>query len=454
MQPAAPWRSRCLVRAARTARAGALLLAVGVVTAGCGTFSDSFRPIERQLVAQQPEQALALLEKQSHPGRDEVLYLMNKGMLLRMAGQPVASNEALEAAKKRIAELYATSVSEQATSLLVNDATRSFTGAEFEQVLVNVYMALNYLDQHKLDDARVEALQVDIRLRELAGKIPDSVYREDAFARYLTGIIFEELGEWSDAMISYRQAYKAYGSYQKNFGSPVPESLKVDLLRLAQKMGLDDELRRYKQEFGISEWKSVAALRDQGELILTFHNGLAPPMLEKSVANVNPATGRFVRISLPYYEGRQQPVRRARVIVNDAQVYTQPAEDISAIAMRSLDAKMPAITARAIARAIAKDQTARRAGKDNELAGLIINIANTLTERADTRSWATLPANIQLARIPLPPGSYSVKVELLGNSDEVLATRDFNNVAISAKAKQYLSFHWIPAYPETPQRRR
>jgi len=177
---------------------------------GCATFSDTIQSTERSLAQQQPKIALTEYEKRPASGPDKVLYLMNTGMLLRMAGDYADSTRALEQTKPLMEELGAVSVSEQALSVAVNDATKSFVGADFEQVAVRTYLALNYLEQGNLDAARVEALQVDVLLREKTQGAPDSPYAEDAFARYLTGIIYEDEREWSDAMIAYRKAYEAY----------------------------------------------------------------------------------------------------------------------------------------------------------------------------------------------------------------------------------------------------
>ena len=65
-------------------------------------------------------------------------------------------------------------------------------------------------------------------------------------------MIYEELGEWSDAMIAYRKAYEAYKKYQDNFSVAMPAMLKLDLVRLAQRQGLTDELAQYRKEFGIA----------------------------------------------------------------------------------------------------------------------------------------------------------------------------------------------------------
>ncbi|MCK7580704.1 MAG: hypothetical protein MZV65_37080 [Chromatiales bacterium] len=73
-----------------------------------------------------------------------------------------------------------------------------------------------------------------------------------------------------------------------------------------------------------------------------------------------------------------------------------------------------------------------------------VEVATLLTERADTRSWLTLPHDIQLARLPLPPGAYVVRVDFLGDGDQVIGTREYP-VIIERGRKQYFSYHYIAA---------
>ncbi|MBU1776089.1 MAG: hypothetical protein KJ899_05560, partial [Gammaproteobacteria bacterium] len=61
-----------------------------------------------------------------------------------------------------------------------------------------------------------------------------------------------------------------------------------------------------------------------------------------------------------------------------------------------------------------------------------------------TRSWLTLPANVQLARLPLPPGSYDVTVELLGKSGQTISTEVLPQVVIRKERKTYLTRHTLP----------
>ena len=287
----------------------ALTLAVG----GCATYSSSFSAIEPKLAAQQYDQALQTLEKQGYVPRDEVLYLLNQGMLRNMNGDFEGSNRSLETAKARMDALAATSLSETTLTFVINDATQSYVGEEYEQVLLHLYKALNYLELHQLDEARVEVLQVQVRLREFSGKFSGAQYTDDAFAHYLSGMIYEETEEWSDALIAYRDAYMAYRKSATTDMVPVPRMLQDDLLRLTQRQGLTAELEQYKKEFGITHWSTVAERHEQGELVFILQNGLAPIKRERSVTVPDPSINHLIRISLPYYESRPVTVTGARV---------------------------------------------------------------------------------------------------------------------------------------------
>lgn len=433
-----------------------LLLPMVLGLGGCASYSGSFGVIEHKLAAQKYDEALKDIERDADSKTDRVLYLLNKGMVLRMKRDFAASNVAFEAAKAEIDRLYASSVTENALSVMVNDSTVSYSGDNYERVLLHMYMALNYLELGDPDSARVEALQVDVLLRSFAEKGSSNKVAEDAFMLYLAGLIYEDGGEYSDAMISYRNAYNVYKKYQVNYGLPMPTVLKTDLMRMAKRQGLTDELDKYKKEFGVELPVNPLVPLDQGELVFVLNNGLAPIKREKAISSFDPKSGSMVRIALPEYESRSSRVVSARLIVNDKQVTTELMENIDAIARNSLEDHMPAIMARSVARAVIKAAANRKArdaalnnkNNDNAMAGMLgafaLQVATVVTERADTRSWLTLPASIQLGRMSLLPGSYNVKVELLDANKQVVATQDYPGVSVKKSHMTFLSEHWMP----------
>lgn len=418
-----------------------LLLLLG----GCASYSQSHLAIQQSLFNNNPAQALKLLEKNSYDDKDLFLYHADKAILLRILGKYSESNLEIERAKKQVAEFSATSITEEGAAFIINDSTRTYTGTPVEQVMLNIYAALNYLELHQTDSARVEILQVDTRLRSFIEDEPDNPLSFDPFARYLSGIIFEDLGEWSDAMIAYRKAYNAYLSHQGLYNVDIPQQLKESLILLSNKIGLKEEQKNYEKTFNL-KLANLSSLRSKKtELIFTFHNGLAPIKKEHSMQLFAPTTGRYVRISLPAYYERNNSVSKLRIkIINLQRVATtELTEDITSLAIKTLASHMPAITARALARAAAKDKIASDAGEKNPLFGLFVNLAGIATERADTRSWLTLPAEIQTARMTIPQGTHTLAIELLNKYDQIILQKKIENVQIEKNRKHYLSFHWV-----------
>ena len=341
--------------------------------------------------------------------------------------------------------MEAISISEQTGSLVINDEVKSYEGEVFEKVLLHFYKILNYLELSKIDEARVEVLQTDQRLKEVKQKRSVDMLPEEAWARYMSGIVFEDLGEWSDAMIAYRKAYDAYNKYKGTYKLNIPYSLKVALLRLADRQGLYDEVKKYTKEFGISQWETIAERQNKGELIIVVNSGLAPIKKRNSATVLSPTSGRLIRISLPAYVKRPIAASGVNYQLKDQQGQLENVEIIDALAVKALEEKMPSIIARAAARQAVKYQAAKAADDKNNGLGLLVNLAGTLLEQADTRSWTTLPQAIYLARITLDPGTYNLSIKIVSSYDGMDKTVNFDKLKINTDKNIYHSFHWIPS---------
>ena len=106
------------------------------------------------------------------------------------------------------------------------------------------------------------------------------------------------------------------------------------------------------------------------------------------------------------------------------------------------------VKTRAVARAaikyilskIATDSVKRKYGeKSFQAVGtqIFTSVAAAASEVADTRAWATLPAQFRLARLSLPPGKQQVTVRYKDASGKVLLSRDFT-VDIRQGSRTYL----------------
>lgn len=275
-------------------------LAIAVVLLAlpaCSTYVMRQFDMRRNLAAGDSALALQALEAQPPAGRDRTLYNLNKGMLLRLTGDYAASNEFLESAKQEMQRLAATSITENLTALAVNEATRSYAGQPYEQLLLHAYKALNYLALGQPGEARVEVLQADVKIREWAADNDAQGVLASAFARYLGGVVFEINGEWGNALVDYRKAYEIY----RETGRAVPACLQKDLLRLTAHEGLTDEHRQLRAAFNRDKWPSVEDLQRQAELIVFYHQGLVSEMQEQITFSYSAELSQSVQIAVPFY---------------------------------------------------------------------------------------------------------------------------------------------------------
>jgi hypothetical protein len=405
---------------------------ISLLLSGCVTYGYIANPLEQNLQQHRPEQALEVLEKTRHAARDKPLYLLEKAMLLRMMGDYEGSNEVLEQAKLIMRDLDAVSITEQAGAVTINDTMRSYGGETFEKELLHVYKALNFLEAGSPENARVEVLQLDVMYQEKGSETGAAI------AHYVSGLVFEVLGGWSDALISYRKAYQALKRSEQH----IPDGLQQDLIYFTGRQGLPDEQKGYADEFDIALKEDMIDMSSQGKLVFFLHNGLMPRKHEHAVHVQNPETGRLIRIAKPYYERRSSMVKQLRINVDGQHSYGQLIEDVADAAYKNLDKQMPMITSRAIARAAVKYRVSKEAGEKDQLAGFLVNVAGVLTERADVRGWTTLPQNIMMASLPLPPGDHDITVELLDGHGSLIATKKYKQTNVQAGDKRQISLHW------------
>jgi len=396
------------------------LFIVIAVFSACATHRASMMPTYSLMMNRNYEAAMAELDKSdlAKSKSDSFLYFADMGVILQLLGRYAESNEYFEKAERRAEELYAVSISQQAASLLTSDKVISYEGEDFERVMVNYYKALNYLMMGNLEEALVECRQIDNKLNVYNSKYEKkNLYKEDAFARYLLALMNEADGEVNDAFIDYRKSLGIYeNDFTANYRVHAPPYIGADLLRTSKSLGFDEDFEKYKEQFRDVEYKPA---QDTGELVLIFNNGMAAHKEEYNVAAVVPIDGYILRVAFPKYVMNQPEISHAVVEIGGKKEATHLAENISGIAVKNLEDRVGRIMAKTIARAVTKylaskgaEELGRKAGGKlaGKLAGFMVNVVGVATEAADTRSWLTLPDNIQIARVSLPPGDYEARL--------------------------------------------
>ncbi len=423
-----------------------LLIVIAASLQSCASYATHATSMRDGLLQGKPNLSLAIAEKKD-PDQEEVISSLDKGMLRRINNDFSGSNQIFEVAKQEIEQLYGVSITENLAAVTINETLRGYEGDRYEQLLLHAYMAMNYLQRGQADGARVEMLQANVKMMEW-GDEPE----EDAFLRYLEGIIYESLGESDSALISYR---KAYTVYKEKGGSQYPiasDGIKKDLLRLLAKLGLWSEYKSYKKEFNMESYKPAKASKKVGELVIILNNGLAPIRSEAAVPIFSTEVQQNLRVAFPVYQQQKQLLYTPRIYVDNKQYQMETVEDIDALARYSLEQAMPGIMLRATARAVLKYNSQHSAEEKSALAGLLLTITNLVTERADTRSWTTLPQAIELKRLSLPVGEHTVQIKMQNALGQVVDVMD-QKVTIKPRQPSFLIKHWnAPVAKVSPQK--
>lgn len=218
-----------------------LCLLATLVIVSCASYTEEVREVRSLYRQGSYERALKKLDELSlkEESKNRLLYRLEKAMILDRLGKGDEARKLLLEADKIVDELYTTSITKTAASFIVNDSSTDYEGEDFEKVAIHTQLALSFLGEGQLQQARVEAKAINSRLQEINQKYDaDSKnrYQNDAFALYLSGLIFEAKGEWDDAIIDYRKALELCETgYRPFYVGPVPEGLIKSLYHLAEK---------------------------------------------------------------------------------------------------------------------------------------------------------------------------------------------------------------------------
>ncbi len=397
---------------------------------------------------------------QKSSSKDRLLYLMEAGLMLHTDGNYKKSNEVfLEA--DRIAEELKTSISRETLAFMVNDTKSQFTGESFERVLIKFYLGLNYLLLREFENARVQFRRLEYEQQEM--RLNEEAESQNLIARYLTGIVSEYAESYNDARVHYNNILRIDGSRKSVLG---------DLYILASKEKDSGDMAKYSG--GKRYIKSFSRIgtpvpynSDLGEVVIIYQSGKGAEKesrgklsgsdefsaaLTGAVRSAIVSRGAALTVGtvlaglsqaenpIPRYTDKNPEARKpARIKVNGKIVTeTELLTDYSSMAISRFDKNYPTIVARnvgniavklvaaAITAKAAEEATKATVRAMNRNAGIVGSIAGAAVGAGaglaagyglgqmlepDLRTWSTLPANYQAARIFLEPGRYEIEIE-------------------------------------------
>ena len=443
-------------------------LLAAVQLSGCSVFrsyDSELQETNQQLAAGNIDAALALLESNNKGEQKDLLYYFEKGELLRSKGDLVGSQLAWLSADSVVLQWEDTvkldtgKYLSQFGSYLVNDKVRRYEGYDYEKVMLSTQMALNLLAQNDFDGARTEikkthereAVIAELRDKEYLKREEDAERQgikteykdlqgypvasldapevvslknsyQSAFSHYLSGFVYEALGEKGLAAPGYRKAAELR-----------PNTPLLDQALLA----LDKN----------------SAKPGESDVLVVVQSGLAPARDSIRVPLPLPIDNQLVIVplSFPIIRDDTSTAALSEIRLDDKTLALTSLNSTNAMSRRALRDDMPGIILRTSVRGISRGVAQHNLNKTNPMAGLVLGLASAVVEGADTRTWRTLPDQTQVVRLRLAPGEHqlSLPTRLGGAQVKVKIDRPYQVVSLRVVGNRV--FAGGPAVEVAPQ---
>lgn len=456
------------------------VLIFSLVIGGCSSYYQVNQAFNNNFEDGDLDQAKKILEnnQKAENSKARFLYFLNLGVVNSMMGNYEESNQYFEQAYL-FGEDFRKNYFNYAASLITNPNMMTYAGEDHEHLILLYYKALNYLKLKDHASALVECRRLNNRLQELSDKYTsESKFQRDAFIHNLMGIIYEADKDYNNAFIAYRNALEIYeNDYQHMFGLSAPEQLKHDLLRTAYLTGFNDEVAFYEEKFGLKYDHNTSS----AQLVFFWNNGLGPVKSEWGlnfgiirkegglVNFVNEEHGfsfpfvlendedddkknslsdlEFFRVTFPKYVERPPMYESASLQFNGNNFPLEKAENINAIAFKSLQQRMLKEFSQSLLRLALKKAAEYSAREENDDLGAAIGLINALTEKADTRNWQTIPHSIHYTRIPMSAGQHKVRIVLRNQENNQLNQEHEFTYQLQPEETHFHSFYSLETDP-------
>lgn len=385
------------------------------ILSACATYQGKVIKSRDLLKQGKTAEALVELEKlAAEKSDDQLVYVLDYAMALHIAGQYKESIQAFLQADRLTEVNDYHSASNIVAATLGSEDQIQYKGDSFEKVLINAYLALNYLMLDQYDDALVECRRINEKLIKFKADNKQN-YELNPFAKYLSALIWESDHKYDDAYIAFEESYQldATNSF-----------IADDLVRAAKNAKRDESYKKWKKEFTSVKEDPKANDKSYGELVFIYEQGWGP---EK---HIRPENHRFPILYPSYSETAGAKITIQGTLGNGKKMAydladkgltlnTEKVYDVEKVAIKTLNDDYGWLVARRLGAQVAKAAAADQLRRKNELLGGLAWVAMNISDRADLRQWSTLPRTIQMARTYLKGGTYILTAQGLNVSGSV-----------------------------------
>lgn len=363
---------------------------------------------------------------------DNAILVLDRASIQQSLVRFKLSQRDFEAADKAIDMLdLARNAGDSIGEYVFSGSSGKYAAPPYEKLMINTLNMINYLEQHDLNGARVEARRLSVMHKYYR----DNLREEDSpvlgLGSMLAGFTFEKSGEVDEALRYYDESlaftgFSALGASVRklatigNYRSPRIKALLEGGAAAEPAPAPDDDSGEILFVVGYGRVPHKVAERIPIGLALTY---FASAMSPNDVARANElaAQGLVTWINFPTLAPGQGKYDVPGVRLDGKWVELEEAVDVDREVRKEWKKIEGKIIVSAITRMITRVAVGQGiqsvAGRDN-VVGLIGSLAAQATLTAldtpDTRSWETLPARIAVARVRLPAGRHSLDIDARG----------------------------------------
>jgi hypothetical protein len=389
--------------------------------------------------------------------KEKVLYYLDLGMAYHYAAKYDSSNMAFSRAEGYMEELFTSSISNIALSMVANDNVLDYAGDDYERIYLNVFKALNYINLKDYEAAFVEIRRIHINLAELKLKYADAAQAlseandkgakvelgetrlfDDPLARYLSLSLYRASNDPDGAAIDLKIINRLFDEVNVIFNNAMPAKFENDDLLRGNPLQViaftGPAPNKYAVTLKITTYDKYVQIYQKKE-----GEGEFAAMIPLDVEE-----GYHFKFQIPEIARPGTKIKQIRVFAdNQAVGQLSILENMQRVAYQSFKTRQTLIYFKTLIRAVAKGLLAAEAkkkirkqiGEDNEMLGFLANLAVDAgvdaTESADLRSWNTMPGFAWTGEFDLAPGTYNIRLEYMDANNVMVSKKIYPNVSVA-----------------------
>lgn len=423
----------------------AVCAAASLFAAGCAGHSDHTREARNALDRHDPKKALELYNKQLDVSSgselpkkvdgDNAVLLLDRSQISAQLGSYKDTSQDLQTADKQVEMLdFSRSTLDEIGRYMFSDDTGPYKAKPFEKLLINTLNMVSYLARGELGGAKIEARRLAVMQKYLSQVEDDPAATLLGPGSYLAGFVFEQARDHDEALHYYDEALK-FAQYD-SLAEPIRREAEYSSYRSPRITPI------------VTAGKATPVDANSGELLVVIEYGRVPALKAERVpiglaltyagVFMNPSQNQAARrmagqglvtwVNYPALESGPRSYGPPSVLVDQKAVNVDAITDVDGLVRAAYEKAKGPIIASALTRMITRGAIGAGAGvaagrgSGESAIGMLVALgtqaALSAYDTPDTRSWATLPARIGLARMRLPAGRHSVRVAALGVSRE------------------------------------